>query len=103
MEKKKYVVEKVLNFFEVNVVYAESEEQALAIAQEADYNASKYLGSTIVRTEEITKSFDELEAQYKDIDSYFFKGMASVTDDGYLVYYKEDGTINGKMSTTKIF
>jgi glutamine cyclotransferase len=103
MEKKKFVIEKVLTFFEVNVVLAESEDQALAIANESDYNASKYLGSSTVSVRETNKTFDELSEQYKDIDSFFFKGAASVNDDGYLLYYKEDGTVNGNMTSTKIF
>ena len=100
--KKKFTVETVLTFFEVHVVLAENEEEALAIAKESDYNASKYLGSTVVRVNETNKTFQELEDTYKDIDPYFFRGLASVTEEGYLVYYKEDGSINGNMST-KIF
>jgi hypothetical protein len=38
----------------------------------------------------------------KQLDSYFFEGYATTTEDGDLVYKRPDGSVNGGMHTTNI-
>jgi hypothetical protein len=41
-------------------------------------------------------------ARLKQMDPYYFHGYATVDENGYLVYMKPDGTVNGNMPKTKI-
>ncbi|MFZ9241383.1 MAG: hypothetical protein ACO22R_09600 [Chitinophagaceae bacterium] len=91
--KKKFVVETVSTFYEVHLVEAESEEEAKKIAGNSDYNASKWLGQQIANISEFK---EEDLPRLKQIDSYFFDGYAGI-DNGYLRYYRMDGTVNGNM------
>ena len=91
--KKKFVVETVSTFFEVHLVEAENENEAKKIAGNSDYNASKWLGQQVANISEFK---EEDLPRLKQLDSYFFDGYAGV-DNGYLRYYRMDGTVNGNM------
>jgi hypothetical protein len=88
-KKKRFVIETVSTFTEVHVVFAKNEEEAKKIAENSDYNSSKWLGQQIIRINECSK--DDLE-RYKLEDKYFFDGAATIDDEDYLVYTD----INGK-------
>lgn len=89
----KFIVETLNTFHEVHVIEAESAEQAQEIAQHTDYNASVWLGTTNVDTQE----YDEVKLQrWKEREPYFFEGYA-VVEDGYLIYRKMNGEMNGSM------
>lgn len=98
--KTKFIVESIVTFYEMHVVEAETEEEAKKIAQQADYNASKFVGNQIV---DVHKYKDEDLDRMNRIDSYVFDGYSSVDSDGYLEYYKSNGEINGNMPRDKIF
>lgn len=96
--KKKFVVESVSTFYEVHLVEAENAEEAKKIAQHSDYNASKWLGQQIANI----SVFKEKDLpRLKQLDSYFFDGYAA-NEDGRLVYYKMDGTVNGNMPSDEV-
>lgn len=96
--KKKFVVETVNTFYEAHIVEAENQEEAEFIANNSDYNASKWLGQQIANVTE----YDERDMpRLKQIDSYFFDGYATIEDD-YLIYRKMDGTMNCEMPREKI-
>lgn len=91
--KKKFVVETVNTFYEVHLIEAENEAEAEKIAKHTDYNASKWLGQQIANISEFK---EEDLPRLKQLDSYFFEGYAA-NDNGYLRYFKMDGTPNGNM------
>ena len=99
-EKRLFVVETVNTFSEVHIVEAENEEMAKKIAENSDYNASKWLGTQVSNVYDYNES--ELP-RLKKLDSYFFNGYACVDEDGYLYYRRMDGEINGSMRREKIF
>jgi hypothetical protein len=96
---KRFAVETVNTFYEVHIVHAKNEEEAQLIAENSDYNASKWLGQQIANISECSDS--DLK-RFKNIDSYFFNGSAKINEEGYLIYVTEDGKINGNMPSTKI-
>lgn len=96
---KIFAVESVCSFYEVNLVKADSIEEAIEISQHSDYNASKYLGRNVSSVIEYTETERN---RYSQIDDYFFDGYSEVDDDGNLIYKKMDGTFNGNMPVTKI-
>jgi hypothetical protein len=97
-EKKKFVIETVNTFYEVHIVEAENEEEAQLIVQHSDYNASKWLGQQIANISE----FDKRDLpRLKNLDSYFFGGVATIEDD-YVVYKNMDGSPHGSMPMNKI-
>jgi len=99
-EKRLFVVETVNTFSEVHIIEAENEEMAKKIAENSDYNASKWLGSQVSNVYD----YDECELpRLKKLDSYFFDGYACVDDEGYLYYRKMSGEVNGNMPRNKIF
>ena len=95
----RYAVETLTNFVEIHFVEAENEEQAKKIALESDYNASKWLGTQVVDVSEYT---EESYKRAQRLDSYVFEGYSAINENGYLVYYRPDGTLNGSMPETKI-
>lgn len=101
MSKKKqiFAVERVVTFFEVNLVEAENEEQAQKIAEHSDYNASKHLGTQTVN---VYKFKDKDMKRFLKLDKYFFDGYAFFDDENNLGYNKMDGTFNGNMPVTKL-
>ena len=94
----KFIVETLQTFHEVHVIEAKNEEEAKKIAKESDYNASIWLGTTFL---EVNKFSDQRIKQWKNRDSYFFDGYAA-NEDGRLVYYKMDGTVNGNMPSDEV-
>ena len=99
-EKKLFVVETVNTFSEVHIVEAENEEMAKKIAENSDYNASKWLGTQISNVYD----YDEREMpRLLKMDTYFFDGYACVDDEGHLYYRKMNGEVNGNMRPRKIF
>jgi hypothetical protein len=99
-KKQLFVVESVCTFYEVHLVEAENEEQAKKIADQSDYNASKWLGTQVANV----TAFDERDLpRLKRVDSYFFDGYACVDEEGDLYYRKMNGEFNGNMPKTKVF
>jgi hypothetical protein len=96
--KKKFVVETINTFYEAHLVEAENEEEAKLIAAHSDYNASKWLGQQVANV----SKYDKRDLpRLKQLDTYFFEGYATLEDD-CVVYYRMDGTLNGKMPSEKI-
>ena len=99
-EKRLFIVETVNTFSEVHVVEAENEEMAKKIAENSDYNASKWLGTQVSNV----YHYDEREIpRLVKMDTNFFDGYATVDEEGYLYYKKMNGEVNGNMSPRKIF
>lgn len=96
--KKKFVVETVNTFYEIHLVEAENEEEAKFIANNSDYNASKWLGQQVANITE----FDERDMpRLKNVEEYFFDGYATIEDD-FLLYRRMNGELNGSMPQEKI-
>lgn len=83
----KYTIETVSTFYEVRVIEAENEETAKNIAEDSDYNVSKWLGQQIVNISEYKES--DLN-RMKQLDSYVFNGCAYLNDDGVIDYKKNE-------------
>ena len=99
-EKKRFAVETISTFAEVNIVFAENEEEAKKIAAHSDYNTSKWLGQQVVR---VRKCKDKDIERYKKEDTYFFTGAALITEEKFLVYTDLEGkVINESMPKEKI-
>ena len=96
--KKRFVVETVNTFYEIHLVDAVDADEARFIVQNSDYNASKWLGQQVANISEFKKS--DLP-RLKNVDSYFFEGVATIEDD-YLVYKNMDGSAHGSMPSEKI-
>ena len=94
----KFIVETLQTFHECHIVEAENAEQAQKIAENSDYNASLHLGTTLVDVQKFSES--KLK-RWRERESYFFEGYAAI-ENGYLVYRKPDGTMNGNMPTEPI-
>ena len=98
MMKKRFVVETVNTFYEIHLVDAVDEDEARLIVQNSDYNASKWLGQQVANISEFKESD---MPRLKNVDSYFFQGVATIEDD-YLVYKNMDGSAHGSMPSQKI-
>lgn len=96
----KFIVETLNTFHEVHVIEAENEEKAKKIAEQSDYNASVWLGTTFV---DVQKYSEAKLKRWREREPYFFDGYARVDENGVLEYRKPDGTLNGNMPTIKIF
>lgn len=96
----KFIIETLNTFHEVHVIEAENEEKAKKIAEQSDYNASVWLGTTFV---DVQKYSESKLKRWREREPYFFEGYARVDENGVLEYRKPDGTLNGNMPTTKIF
>ena len=96
----KFIVDTLNTFHEVHVIEAEHEETAKKIAEQSDYNASVWLGTTFV---DVQKYSESKLKRWREREPYFFDGYARVDENGVLEYRKPDGTLNGNMPTTKIF
>jgi len=98
-ELKRFSVETVSTFYEVNIVFAENEEMARTIAAQTDYNLSKWLGEQVVNVREAK---DKDIERFKEIDEYFFEGAAKVDEEENLVYTDLNGEIvNSRMPIEK--
>ena len=98
-EKKRFAVETISTFAEVHVVFAENEEEAQKIAENSDYNMSKWLGQQMIR---IRKCKDKDIERYKEEDPYFFNGAAMI-DENFVVYTDLEGkVVNENMPKEKL-
>jgi len=99
-EKKRFAVETISTFAEVHVVFAKDEEEAKKIAENSDYNTSKWLGNKVIRVRDCRKKQIK---RYKNEDKFFFNGAAMIDDENYLIYTDIDGkVINENMPREKI-
>jgi len=96
---QQFSVETVTTFYEVHIVQAKDQEEAEFIAMNSDYNISKYLGTQIVQ---IAPCSNEEMNRFEKVDDYFFRGVATIDENGYLIYKNLDGTINANMKPQKI-
>jgi hypothetical protein len=84
----KFFVETIQTFREVHLVEAESEEIAKKIAENSDYNMSKWVGQQVATVFEYT---DQDLERYKREDDYFWTGVKGIDTEGYLTYQKPGG------------
>lgn len=75
----KYIVESIGMFRQIHVVEAENEEKAFEIAEVADDNWQKFIGTTKIDVNEYT---EEQIAHYRKKE-FFWEGVS----------YMEDGTV----------
>jgi hypothetical protein len=84
----KYIVETIQTFREIHVVEAENEEIAKEIAQNSDYNMSKWLGQHVAT---IYPYSEDHHKRFCQEDEYFWDGVKSVDDEGFLTYQRPGG------------
>jgi len=84
----KYIVETIQTFREVHVVEAENEEIAKQIAEKSDYNMSKWLGTQVASVYSYT---DEHLERFKQEDQYFWAGVKSIDEEGWVCYQMPGG------------
>ena len=85
----KYIVETLSTFRQVHVVEANSEDEALALAENADDNWQEHLG---VMKYSITECTEQTLAPYKEM-KYFWDGVSSFDVDGNIKYVYPDGRV----------
>jgi hypothetical protein len=83
----KYIVEQLSCFRNVHVVEAESQEEAIAISEQADDNWQEWLGCLKVDVNEYT---EERISYFRDRD-YFWSGVAYKDADGFVGYIHPNG------------
>lgn len=86
----KYIVETLSTFRNVHVVEADSEEDALLIANNADDNWQEWLGLSKL---DIRPYSDELKDYFKSKGNYFWTGISSISNDGYIIYKHSDDSV----------
>ena len=86
----KYIVEQLMTYRNVYVVEAENEPQAIKVAENADDNWQKFLGTTTIDINECT---DARIAYFKEKE-YFWDGWSYVDSDGFLAYRYPNGDTN---------
>jgi hypothetical protein len=86
----KYIVEQLMTYRNVYVVEAENEVQAIKVAEHADDNWQKFLGTTTIDINECT---DARIAYFKEKE-YFWDGWSYVDSDGFLAYRYPNGDTN---------
>ena len=86
----KYIVEQLMTYRNVYVVEAENEPQAIKVAEHADDNWQKFLGTTTIDINECT---DARIAYFKEKE-YFWDGWSYVDSDGFLAYRYPNGDTN---------
>lgn len=84
----KYIVETISTFREIHVVEAETEEIAKKIADNSDYNMSKWLGQQVAT---IYPYSEDHVQRFIAEDEYFWDGVKGVDSDGYLTYQRFGG------------
>lgn len=93
----KFIVETLTTFREVHVIEAETREMAEKIATHSDYNMSKHISTEPMATYEYN---DVHIDRFKTEDDFFWDGVKSVNENGYLVYTTAHGP---KVTDEKIF
>ena len=86
----KYIVEQLMVYRNVYVVEADNETQAIKVAEHADDNWQKFLGTTTIDINEYT---DTRIAYFKEKE-YFWDGCSYVDGDGYIAYRYPNGDTN---------
>ena len=79
---KKYIVETLTTFRHVHVVEADNEDQAFAIASEADDNWQEFLG---VQRFDVSEYTEERIKHFK-VKDYFWNGSAFLNEEGNIAY-----------------
>jgi len=82
IDMKKYIVETISTFRSVHVVEAENDEQAFAIASEADDNWQEWLGVTKLDVSEFTES----RVQHFREKQYWWDGSCYLNEMGAITY-----------------
>lgn len=85
-ELKKYIVESISTFRSVHVVEANNEDEAFAIASEADDNWQEWLGVTKLDVSEYTENRVEHFRQ-KD---FWWDGASYRNEDGVIEYKRPE-------------
>jgi hypothetical protein len=83
---KRFSIETITTFYEVNVVFAENEEQAKKIVEMTDYCrsfVSKSLGHQIVN---VCEAKDKDIERFTAMDPYFYDGASKLDEQGNLVH-----------------
>jgi hypothetical protein len=83
----KYIVEQLMTYRNVYVVEADNETQATKVAEHADDNWQKFLGTTNIDVNEYT---DERIAYFKEKE-YFWDGWSYIDNDGFIAYRYPNG------------
>jgi hypothetical protein len=86
----KYIVEQLMVYRNVYVVEAENEPQAIKVAESADDNWQKFLGTTTIDINECT---DARIAYFKEKE-YFWDGWSYVDSEGFIAYRYPNGDTN---------
>jgi hypothetical protein len=86
----KYIVEQLMVYRNVYVVEADNETQAIKVAEHADDNWQKFLGTTTIDINEYT---DTRIAYFKEKE-YFWDGCSYVDGEGFIAYRYPNGDIN---------
>lgn len=85
----KYIVETLSMFRQVHVVEADSEFDAIFLAEHADDNWQEHLG---VMKHSITECTEQTLAPYKEM-KYFWDGVISLDDERNIKYVYPDGRV----------
>jgi hypothetical protein len=86
----KYIVEQLMVYRNVYVVEADDEKEAIVIAENADDNWQKFLGTTTIDINEYT---EERIAYFKEKE-YFWNGVSYKDADGFVAYRYPNGDTN---------
>jgi hypothetical protein len=86
----KYIVEQLMTYRNVYVVEADNETQAIKVAENADDNWQKFLGTTTIDINEYT---EERIAYFKQKE-YFWDGCSYIDSEGFLAYRYPNGDTN---------
>jgi len=86
----KYIVEQLMTYRNVYVVEADNETQAIKIAENADDNWQKFLGTTTI---DINEYSDERISYFREKE-YFWDGCSYMDSEGYLAYTYPNGDKN---------
>jgi hypothetical protein len=86
----KYIVESIGMFRQIHVVEAENEEEAFKVAETADDNWQKFLGTTKVDVSECTE--EHLSVYRKK--EFWWEGVSFKDENGEIKYRHPNGTVS---------
>ena len=86
----KYIVEQLMVYRNVYVVEAQNETEAIKVAENADDNWQKFLGTTTI---DINEYSDERIAYFKNKE-YFWDGCSYIDDEVFIAYKYPNGDKN---------